>query len=129
MKKIPSQRGSVLGRTFFLPFLILISSFVLVSCHCKKKTATTAPPDTTQTKRDFPKEGYFSAMVINYEMDACRYLVIVNGEKKLEPSKPLASEFQKDQLAVWVKYADKKGAVSACMAGQVVDITDIQLRK
>ena len=116
-------------KIFFLPFLILISSFILVSCHCKKNAAAPPPPDNTQVKRDFPKEGYFSATVINYEMDACRYLVIVNGEKKLEPSKPLAPEFQKDQLAVWVKYADKKGAVSACMAGQVVDITDIQLRK
>ena len=115
-------------KLLFLSFLIFNLSFFLVSCHCKK-SATVEAPATAEVKRDFAAEGYVQASVIHYEMDACQYLILVGGEKKLEPSAPLKPEFQKDQLAVWVKYIPKKGGVSACMAGQPVDISDIRIRK
>jgi hypothetical protein len=115
-------------KVLIFSFLLFTCSFLISSCHCKKK-ATSDAKATTEVPRDFAKEGYVQATVIYYEMDACKYLLLVNGEKKLEPSTSLAPDFQKDQLAVWIKYAPKKGGVSACMAGQVVDISDIQIRK
>lgn len=85
--------------------------------------------------RDFEKEGYMKGTVIFYELDACKYIIQLVSDptgpdviKQLEPTN-LAAGFQQDQLAVWVKYIPKKGAVSACMAGEIVEITDIQLRK
>jgi len=79
--------------------------------------------------RDFEKEGYEKAIVIYYELDACKYLLQLYNEKKLEPTPALAPEFQKDQLMVWVKYVDKKDGMSVCMAGKMVEISDIQIRK
>lgn len=101
---------------------------MISSCHCKKK-ATVETPVTSEVKKDFEKEGYIKATVIFYEMDACKYIIKVSDEKKLEPSKSLAPDFQKDQLEVWIKYMPVKGGVSPCMAGQLVDISDIQIRK
>ncbi len=112
-------------KIFFLAFFLFNFSFLIVSCHCKKKGTET----TTAVKRDFAAEGYVQATVISYEIDACKYLLKVSEEKKLEPSPALSAEFQKDQLPVWVKYTPKKGGMSPCMAGQMVDISDIQLRK
>lgn len=119
---------------FILSLSIVHYSFFLTSCCGKKKTAS-AETASVEVKRDFEKEGYTKATVIYYEVDACKYLLQLepdlNGAdvlKRLEPT-ILKEEFKKDQLLVWIKYIPKKGGVSACMAGQMVDLTDIQFRK
>ena len=118
----------------FITLLFISCAFFLNSCCCKKKAATQhlAP---TEVKRDFEKEEYTKATVIFYEVDACKYILglepDLNGAdvvKQLEPTN-LGEEFKKDQLLVWIKYIPKKGGISVCMAGPMVDITDIQLRK
>ncbi len=115
-------------KKLLLSILLLTSiSFLVASCHCKKKAA--ADTVTPEVKRDFEAEGYVKAMVIYYDLDACRYLLVLTNEKKLEPSAELPTAFQNDKLTVWLKYAPKKGGVSVCMAGQMVDIADIQIRK
>jgi len=108
-------------------------SFILSSC-CAKKRTPSHNSTVIEPKRDFEKEGYTKAIVIFYEVDACKYILRLepdlNGPdviKQLEPSN-LKEEFKKDQLAVWIKYTPNKGGVSTCMAGQMVDLTDIQLR-
>lgn len=115
-------------KLFLFSLLIFSSSFLVSSCKCKKK-ATKEPAATTEVKKDFEKEGYVKAIVIYSDLDACRYLLVLANEKRLEPSANLAPEFQQDQLAVWVKYSEKKGGMSACMAGTLIDISDIQIRK
>jgi len=110
------------------PFLIFLFSFLIVSCHCKKNITSVVQPSVSEQKKDFEKEGYIKATVINYEVDGCTFLLKLMDEKKLEPTN-LAAEFKKDQLAVWIKYTPKKGAVSVCMAGQIVDLFDIQIRQ
>lgn len=115
-------------KLLFLSFLLFTFSFLVSSCKCKKK-ATKDPVATTEVKKDFEKEGYVKAIVIYSDLDACRYLLVLADEKRLEPSANLAQEFQQDQLAVWVKYAEKKGGMSVCMAGTLIDISDIQIRK
>jgi len=123
-------------KIFLFIFLLFIidSSFFLASC-CGKKNVVSQNTATTEVKRDFEKEGFVKATMVYYELDACKYILQLvsdpNGPdviKQLEPTN-LKEEFQKDQLAVWIKYTPKKGGVSACMAGQMVDLTDIQIRK
>lgn len=114
-------------KAFLFSFLFCTFSFLIVSCHCKKR-ATVDANTTTDFKRDFEKEGYTKATVINYTIDGCTFLLQLADEKKLEPTN-LSDEFKKDNLAVWIKYIPKKGGVSICMAGQMVELSDIQLRK
>ena len=113
---------------FFLSLCFIPYTIYLTSCHCKKKTVSSENTSTAEVKRDFEKEGYVKATVINYEVDGCAFMLQLEDGKKLEPS-GLAADFKKDQLAVWIKYIPKKGGASICMAGQMVDLTDIQLRK
>ena len=114
-------------KLFILSLVILNFPFFLSSCHCKKKTTETTT--TPEVKRDFAKEGYVPASVVFSDLSGCPYLLVLANEKRLEPSVALATVFQQDKLDVWVKYAEKKGAMSVCMAGQMVDISDIQIRK
>lgn len=114
-------------KSFVLSLLIFISSTFIISCNCKKKVQTETKT-TTEVKRDFEKEGFVKATVINYTVDGCNFLLQLADEKKLEPTN-LSADFKKDNLAVWVKYISKKGGMSVCMAGQIVEISDIQLRK
>jgi hypothetical protein len=117
---------------FLLSMSVVCLLVFLSSCCCKKKaTATTA---TAQVKRDFAAEGFVKATVSATDLDGCKFLLQIPSDpagpdvmKQLEPTN-LKEEFKKDQLAVWVKYTVKKGAMSTCMAGTVVDISDIQLR-
>lgn len=119
-------------KNIFIISIIFSASTLFFSCCCAKKTAATHA--NTTTKRDFEKEGYVKATVIFYEIDACKYVLQLepdlNGPDviiKLEPVN-LKDEFKKDQLLVWIKYEEKKGAVSICMAGKIVELSDIQLR-
>lgn len=100
-------------------------SMSIISCHCCKKSTSS---EVKESKRDFEKEGYVKATVINYTLDGCTFLLQLADEKKLEPTN-LSADFKKDQLAVWIKYMPKKGGVSICMAGQMVELSDIQIRK
>ena len=108
-------------------FFLILSSFFVAACHCKKKASAAAEAPVSQSE-DFSKIGYTKATVINYEVDGCHFLLQLEDGKKLEPSK-LADEFKKDKLAVWIKYTLQKNAMSICMAGQMVELSDIQLRK
>jgi hypothetical protein len=114
------------------------SFFFFSSCHCKKSAATDSPSAEKLTpsqleaiqeqQKNYLAQGYERARVINYEVDGCTYLIQLGDGKKIEPTN-LGSDFKKDKLDVWIKYVPKKGGVSTCMAGQVVEISDIQLRK
>ena len=127
-------------KLFLSAILISGFSFLIASCHCKKKTSSSANQTTNTTPTDadikkiqeqqkaYANGGYSRGMVINYEVDGCTYLIQLGDGTKLQPTS-LKDEFKKDKLDVWIKYTTKKGAVSNCMSGQIVDITDIQLRK
>lgn len=112
---------------FFFSLYLIPYTLYLSSC-CGKKKIITETETTTEQKRDFVIEGYTQATVINYELDGCKYILQLPDEKKLEPLN-LPDEFKKDQLRVWIKYVPKKNAVSVCMAGQIVELTDIRIRK
>ncbi len=68
------------------------------------------------------------ATVINYTVDGCSWLLILEDGTKLQPEN-LAPEFQKNNLKVWISYELKKGGSSICMTGKMVTLASIQLRK
>lgn len=115
-------------------FALIICSTLLFACNKKtapSKTNTTAvAAGATKIAADYEKEGYVKAIVIDMsEIASCGYILQIEGtDTKLEPTPPLAEKFQKVDLKVWVKYAEKKNAVSSCMVGKKVDITSIEIR-
>lgn len=72
--------------------------------------------------------GYTKATVINYTVDGCTWMLELEDGKKLQPAE-LKPEFQKDKLNVWIMYETRKGGIGICMAGEMVNITAIELRK
>jgi hypothetical protein len=121
-------------KTILFFFLIFTFSLLVISCHCKRKavygdkTTSEEKGGLQGEKRDFIKEGYQKATVINYTVDGCTFLLELEDNRKLEPVN-LAADFKKDKLEVWIKFIAKKDGVSACMAGSMVELSDIRLRK
>ena len=82
-------------------------------------------------KINYEKEGYVKATIIHYKVEGCGYLIELadKAKTKIAPDK-LAEEFKKDKEKIWVKYAlAKKQPMSTCMAGKLVEVTDIKKRK
>src|ERR1700757_3637349 len=81
-------------------------------------------------KINYAKEGYEKAIVINYNIDGCGFMLELMDKRKskISPDK-LPDEFKKEKMKVWIKYASaKKQPVTTCMAGHFCDIIDIQKR-
>ncbi len=107
--------------TFIISLFAIITFFS--SCAIHKKGDHEVPDET---KHSF--EGYEKATVINYSVDGCTWMLLLDDGRKLQPAE-LKTEFQKDKLMVWITYTIKKGSVGICMTGTMISLTDIQLRK
>lgn len=66
-------------------------------------------------------------MVVDYQLDGCKWMIVLPDQAKLEPDQ-VPQEFQKDSTNVWVKFEERKGAMSICMAGKPVHVIDIKKR-
>jgi hypothetical protein len=77
---------------------------------------------------NYRERGYTPATVINYTIDGCSWMLKLENDQKLQPLE-LQPEFQQENLKVWIKYVIKKGAVGICMAGEIVTLTEIVIRK
>lgn len=99
--------------------LLVATTILLAASSCKEKKATTATVD-------YAGQGYVKAMIIDYELDGCKYMIQLEDKKKLEPDF-VKSDFQKDSLLVWVKYKHDE-RLSICMAGETVVVTDMVKR-
>jgi hypothetical protein len=73
-------------------------------------------------------DGYKKAEVINYAVDGCSWMIKLEDGTKLQPL-DLQQEFKKNNLKVWIKYEVKKGNPGVCMAGEMITINAIELRK
>jgi hypothetical protein len=102
--------------------IVLVLFFPFSSCIFLLK-GDRHDPEARYISNDFIK-----AEVINYTVDGCTWMLKLEDGKKLQPSE-LKPEFQKNKLKVWIKYVVKKGGVGICMAGEMVNITEIELRK
>ena len=81
-------------------------------------------------KINYEKEGYVKAIIINYKVESCGFVIeLADKEKtKFAPEK-LADNFKKDKQKIWVKYTlVKKQPMSTCMAGKLIEVLDIQKR-
>ncbi|MFL5752530.1 MAG: hypothetical protein ACJ76F_03915 [Bacteroidia bacterium] len=97
-----------------------------------QKKARTKPEELIS---DPAKEGFIKATVIKYEVENCGFLLQVNGKTKKDPKiklqpENMAEEFKKNKLKVWVKYVvPKTQPMTTCMAGQVVKVEAMKIRK
>ena len=98
-----------------------LSLCAIITYSCKVKQQ--AP-----TQVDYAALGYTAATVINYELDGCQWMLEMADGKKFEPNN-MQEEFRKDKIKVWIKYTVVKGAMTICMAGTVIKLSDIKERK
>jgi hypothetical protein len=98
-------------------------AFAISISSCKRNI--TQNNTEVQEVRD---SSYKAAKVISYAVDGCSWMIELENGKKLQPD-ILKTEFQKENLPVWIKYTIKKGAVGICMAGTMINLIDIELRK
>jgi hypothetical protein len=81
---------------------------------------------------DYSTQGYVKAIVIDYELDGCRWMLRLDNDdpsddsKKMEPDY-LMPDYQKDSLQVWLKF-NKEERLSICMAGETIKVMDIKKR-
>jgi hypothetical protein len=98
--------------------------FLLVFPACNSsKTATGSAGTKPQT--DYAASGYVEATVTAFDVDGCKWLLVLSDGKKLIPFPLPDGVFASDGLKVWVKYEKAKGAVGTCMAGELVKIVDL----
>lgn len=106
----------------------IVGHFSFIENNEAKKVLVESIASSDTFQMDFEKEGYSKATIVNYQVDGCTFILQLADGKKLQPYN-LSDEFKKDQFAVWIKYVPKKNVFNSCMAGQVVELSDIQIRK
>jgi hypothetical protein len=100
--------------------------FLSFSVNAQENTQSKTKPE----KINFAKEGYEKALVINYQVDGCGFMLQLMDKRKskISPDK-LPDEFKVEKMKVWIKYASaKKQPVTTCMAGHFCDLIDIKKR-
>ena len=107
--------------------LIILLSIHFSSC-CRQSCAAKTETNKQQISVDYEKQGFTKATVVQLQLDGCSYVLQLESGKKLEPVN-LSAELKKDKMNVWVKYKPKPDVASICMAGEVVEITTIAIRK
>ncbi len=105
--------------TFSYFFLI---AFVATTNACSHTRAT------LQSAAISEKANFTKATIINYTLDGCGWMLQLDDEKKLQPVN-LNNDFKKENLKVWIQYQPVKQGNSICMAGDMVTITAIEIRK
>ena len=100
---------------------VILTGSMLSSCWILKEAPKTAPDTHAQ-------QGFTKASVINLKLDGCSWMLQLEGDKNLQPMN-LQDEFKKENLKVWIQYQTFKQGNSICMAGEMVTITAIELRK
>ena len=125
-KTIPESRPLIqtwpMKHTKFIFLLIVLLALSLGSCHSVKKNQDTA----VVPQKDWAGLGYVAATVLRFDVDGCKWLFKLDTDRKLVPSSPLPTAFQKDGMTVWIKYKLIKNAAGFCMAGEIVEVTGIE---
>ena len=98
--------------------VVLALAVLLLSACCEK---TTVPPE-----RDYAKEDYQLAKVINPGIAGCDYILMI-ASINYQPLN-LSPDFKKEGTEVWVKYHKEKNQMTNCMMGDIITIDDIHLR-
>lgn len=123
------------GKKLIYNILFFSTALLLALTSCNKKSGTSSetntPVEKTTEKTNeaaLIKDGFVKASIIDKTgLDGCSFMIKLENELLLE-SNSIKEEFKKDSLKIWVKYIPKKGAMSICMSGKMVDIVAIKLR-
>lgn len=102
----------------FATIVLFVSLLFSISCW---------PPADRYRAISTTGDHYTEMTVVKLDLDGCSWMLQPKDGKKLEPVN-LKDEYKKDNLNVLVTYEPYKGT-SICMAGEMVTITDIKLRK
>jgi hypothetical protein len=114
--------------------LIFVFAFALAcgwQCsHTKEGTKTSSPTETTMAPNiETVAAGYMNAKVVDLTgLDGCKFVLELESGKQLVPTN-LKPQFCRADLEVSVKYFVPKGAANTCMAGTIIEITDIKIRE
>ncbi|MBA3706981.1 MAG: hypothetical protein H0W84_14090 [Bacteroidetes bacterium] len=109
--------------------IVLITLVILTNaCSHKVPGLKSFPPTEKSTTMEETKAGFVKATVINYKLDGCSWMLQLEDGKKLEPIN-LTEEFQKENFKVWIQYKPFTQGASICMAGEMITITAIEIRK
>lgn len=74
------------------------------------------------------KNGFVKATIVDKTgLDGCRFMLQLEDGKMLQPLN-LDEKYMKDGLQVWVQYKVQKDVMTVCMAGDVINITEIEKR-
>jgi hypothetical protein len=117
------MKKSMHSRVIFY-FISAILLFFFFSCRTQKQS------DSSKSEvKDAAllQEGFVKAEIRSYDVDGCGFLIFLEDEKKLNPLN-LGDEYKKEGLKVWIRYTIKKGVMTTCMSGEVVNILELQLR-
>lgn len=100
---------------------LLSVAFLLITCQV---SAQEKPK-----KINYAKEGYVKAVIINYNVENCGFLIELTDKAKTKLAGKLNDEFKKNKQKIWIKYTlAKKQPISTCMSGKTIEITDIKKR-
>ncbi len=102
-------------------FLIAVSS----CCCCHKTAKCGVTKQNPEAQVDYSKEGFTKVTVVKLTLDGCSFLLQLADGKKLEAIN-LKEEYKKEGLVLWIKYTPNKKAMSICMAGEIVDLTEVK---
>ncbi|HRC32062.1 MAG TPA: hypothetical protein PK736_01320 [Bacteroidia bacterium] len=96
----------------------------------KEATKSSVPAETKIAPNiETVAAGYMNAKVVDLTgLDGCKFVLELEGGKQLVPTN-LKPEFCRADIEVSVKYFVPKGAVNTCMAGTIIEITDIKIRE
>ncbi|MEO8759552.1 MAG: hypothetical protein ABI388_01145 [Bacteroidia bacterium] len=100
---------------------LLSIAFLLITCQVSAQEKS--------KKINYKKEGYVKAVIINYNVENCGFLIELCDKAKTKLAGKLNDEFKKDKQKIWIKYSfQKKQPISTCMAGKTIEITNIKKR-
>lgn len=92
--------------------LFLMALALLVACKSVQDSGT-------------PPAGYTAATVRDFRgLDGCSFLIVADDSTRFEADN-LEAPFQKDGLRIFFTYKNRD-AMSICMAGKTIHITDIK---
>jgi hypothetical protein len=98
--------------------ILLILTLVVIACKTQTGTGIMTPQEATG-------KGYTLVTVKDYrDLDGCQYLLVLENGEKLQPQQ-LDEKFKTDSTKLYVKYKKIEG-MSICMAGMMVELTDVK---
>jgi hypothetical protein len=97
---------------------LLLISIILMACKTPKGTGV-------MTRQEAIRQGYIHVTVKDYrDLDGCQFLLVLENGEKLQPQQ-MDEKYKVDSIMLYIKYKKIDG-MSICMAGTLVELTDVK---